>query len=255
MKTIVTDIGAQLLKEEAAKLFTRPFNLEHAKAGAPYACLDGRKAEIIKWDLQGFGPLLGFVRCPESGEDIAVRWLDDGTTRGAQAGPGDLVMTPIGYIDGRPVFVGDEIVSERTGRKHTIRPCDHHLAGFRWPEPEKRYPVTRLTGAELGRIYDGDDSATADWTNRGMDCLTAVANAALRHAVDSGQVVTAEQVNDEVRALGERMAERRAARDMAVAEAVRDWYVKEASDAPNLPTFCNIMSMRDLAAIIAKVTA
>ncbi len=33
-----------------APLHTRTFNLEHARAGAPFCCANGEAVEILKWD-------------------------------------------------------------------------------------------------------------------------------------------------------------------------------------------------------------
>jgi hypothetical protein len=36
----------------------KPFNIEHAKAGAPYGYLDGTTAEILKFDILGPYPII-----------------------------------------------------------------------------------------------------------------------------------------------------------------------------------------------------
>lgn len=268
---------------------TRPFNLEHAKAGAPFALATGEGVEIVKWDRKHAQCLVTVSK-----QDAAVRTYRADGTQGHGDGKFDLVMTPLGYIDGKPVFVGDEV--ETAGHRVRVQPGDHGFTSCRWPVPEKQYPVTRLTGVELGRIYDGDDTARADWTNRGMDCLTDVANAALRHAVDSGQLLipTTEQAyeigrqaaveafagDDPAEAAfwrfdackrgynkkwkGRPQSERdafkaeyraaladRAAYGMAVAEAVRRECEKELAEKQFTFPVLNV----DLAAIIAKVSS
>jgi hypothetical protein len=74
-------------------------------------------------------------------------------------------------------------------------------------EPEKVYPQTTLNGNELERIYQQKNMGRSGG-------FMAIANAAIRRACDSGQVVLREEFD---RAVGDR-----AARDMAVAIAVRN---------------------------------
>lgn len=103
------------------------------------------------------------------------------------------------------------------------------------PEPPaKVYPETRMTNAEL---------------EKSVSCcvheLRGAANAALRHAIDSGQVYTPQDVYDMKKEL---MRGSRAARDMEIAEAVLNAILaKEASNS------WLIAYRPDLPAIIATV--
>lgn len=73
-------------------------------------------------------------------------------------------------------------------------------------KPAKVYPVTQMTEVELSKANDLH-----------YGCSRTVANAALRHAIDAGQVVSINEVLAEVdRVIGVR----RAARDMAIGKAV-----------------------------------
>lgn len=69
-------------------------------------------------------------------------------------------------------------------------------------EPPRTYPETLMGITELGKAY-----------NDANCCIRAIANAALRHAIDNGQVITREEFD---RAIGDRKA-----RDMAIAQEVR----------------------------------
>jgi hypothetical protein len=82
--------------------------------------------------------------------------------------------------------------------------------------------------------------------------LVRVAEASLRHAIDSGQVITAEQAGEEARGLAKVMADRRDERDMAVAVAVRDELV---AGVARYSTGCSqyISSGLDFEAIIANI--
>lgn len=56
---------------------TRPFNLEHARAGAPYCCRDGHEATVLKWDARYPGrPILGM----KGPTDQAMGWNADGVS-------------------------------------------------------------------------------------------------------------------------------------------------------------------------------
>lgn len=107
---------------------TKPFNLEHASAGAPYASADGESATILKWDGRSEYPLIGV-----HGEaDEPASWTAQGEHLAGSASGADLVMTPLGHIDGKPVFVGDLIV---TG-SWQMRACPKQLITerCRWPD-------------------------------------------------------------------------------------------------------------------------
>lgn len=234
---------------------TRPFNVEHAKTGAPYACRDGSPATVFKWDAKGDPfALIGFTE--HGGSEVPENWTANGlrTVRGEH--PGDLVMLPLGYIEGKPVFVGDKIIN-CYGDKVSVPPHSRDFTNCRWPDPEKQYPVTGMTNAEIAKLW-------ADTCNRGDDyqqVMRDFINAALRHAIDAGTVVTrdahelamvklqcnanAAEIRAEVRSNSER-----AARDMAIAEAVREAVLSGFNAALNSGTSTFQV---DLTAIIAKV--
>lgn len=263
---------------------TKPFNLEHAKAGAPYMCRNGQEATIIKWDGRDSGyPLIG-VR---GSQDMPGAWNVRGAWLQSESEDVyDLVMTPLGHINGKPVFVGDKLVVRGCTNEYIASPRDinalHNLA---WPAPPRVYPETKMRAFDLHAAYikarGGADEGH-----------TAVANAALRHAIDNGQVITMEDHADKLKEVGRKVAaitspdlsglaqelrwqesiagfgtisgvkgvvqavkmivEGRAARDMEIAKAVREAcmsYVSSISQA--------YMQMKaiDLKSIIAKVRA
>lgn len=114
-------------------------------------------------------------------------------------------------------------------------------------EPKRRYPETALTSDELCRVSQESVEKTKDWSNLGDVVRYAIANAALRHACDNGQVVTREEFD---RAVGDRKA-----RDLAVAEAVKDSILGACAQTTGiwaLPVAMSAIKI-DLAAIIAEV--
>lgn len=78
-------------------------------------------------------------------------------------------------------------------------------------EPERVYPKTQMEPSDLVRVWHHAEGGTATM-------LREVANDVLRHACNSGQIVTREEFN---RAVGDRKA-----RDMSVARAVDAWYAQ-----------------------------
>lgn len=168
-------------------LHTRQFNIADARAGAPFCCANGDAVEILKWDRKHTQCIIGLAR-----QDAAVRkWRADGSYEDANSSAFQLVMTPLGFVDGKPVFVGDELVTP-TGMKWVASPVcrdtlGRSLADCRWPAPAPVYPETRLHYTELISIAMKTNSSPMAVT--GSQVLT-IANFALRHAIDAGQVIT-----------------------------------------------------------------
>ena len=169
--------------------FSKPFNISDTKVGAPYCCRDGQQAEILKWDCNHkCFPLIGVV-CENT-----YHYPESWTISGEQASdeelerrPGrDLVMLPIGMCQSKPVFMGDELVT-RVGVNFVVEA--KHIGDLdeenTWPVPELDYPTTQM------KLEDFDAALSKSGSH---ECISAraacaIANAALRHAIDAGQVV------------------------------------------------------------------
>ncbi len=268
----------------------KPFNLEHAKAGAPIASDDGVPVRILCWDRKH--PTHPIIAIEEIGDHEAIAFRANCCTE--FGGSNKLVMMPLGYIDGKPVFVGDEIEDGGPGdwTPSTAYPCNRDFKNCRWPAPEREYPK-----------FDGSIDALSIEYNKSKTFaggLVLAANAALRHAIDAGQVVTAGDHDAAIKAqdvlLENARAElqrtrvekqafygivnvgtvygtveaiecikaqlddarnRRAARDMAVAEAVRAEIASQIGPMVSAKYGISIdfQIIGDLAAIIAKVPA
>lgn len=110
-------------------------------------------------------------------------------------------------------------------------------------KPEKLYPESGMTEQELLKVYyiSGAPSTVLQYR--------AIANAALRHAIDAGQVMPLDQ---HVKEMGEAhiqgIVSARATRDLAIAEAVREWYVNQ------FPGIRGALVQPRLLDLIAKVT-
>jgi hypothetical protein len=229
----------QALKE------TRPFCLDHAKAGAPYACRNAQEATILKWDVRGKFSLIGHF----GPHDMACEWTDAGGHPTSYLF--DLVMTPLGYIDGKPAFVGDEVIANAgplKGERTKVRPTwiKADWDKFAWPTTEKQYPATWMTGAELCALWNQVPPGGTGGK------IAFIINAGLRHAVDSGQVVATETCNGAINAMAESAIAKRAAYGMAVAEAVQQAAYEAVRNSSAGFQFMAINSL-NLSAIIAKV--
>lgn len=166
---------------------TRPFNIEHAQAGAPFCCVNGEEVEILKWDRKHTQQIIGLAR-----QDQAIRtWRADGTYTDPNSKAYPLVMTPVAYVEGKPVFYGDTVV-DSAGDEFTVPPQNPGIAWTlcTWPKPEPVYPETICLPDELAIAYGNGITF--------LECLRAVANLAIRRAIEDGQVVRAEDANQQV---------------------------------------------------------
>lgn len=162
--------------------FTKPFNLEHAKAGAPYSCKDGTEATVLKWDGRLMGCSLVGVYGPN---DKVMTWAADGSYGSSRHDHIDLVMLPIGLIDGKPVFVGDEY-TDPLGNLRSASPSDRYYTCCTWPEPAKIYPISSALPCALKGAFN------SHWKKGGSmdESILYLASTAIRHAIDTGQVIT-----------------------------------------------------------------
>lgn len=169
---------------------TKPFDLNAAKAGATVGLLDqnenGYKLEILKYgDKKIFGILTDWNGC-----ESAEFWQLDGTYghRAEPNGPLTLVMLPLGYCEGKPVFSGDHLY-DPTGRGFLADVSD--TGSYEvciWPKPQPKYPETKTDPEEYRAAYNkvlGDSMENS---------LNRVANLAIKRAIQDGDVFTKQQV-------------------------------------------------------------
>ena len=106
------------------------------------------------------------------------------------------------YADGATIQILKQ--GEWVDMEDSVRFYDGAEYRIKPAEPERVYPMTLMTQYDLGKVYLAAEPAHL--------CHVIVANAALRHAMDNGQVVTREEFE---RALGDRDA-----RDLKIAKIV-----------------------------------
>jgi hypothetical protein len=165
-------------------LHSKLFSMVDAQAGAPYGCADGASATVFKWDCRRALYKIAGVR----GEiDESTMWTKEGRHLSGYGGDA-LVMLPLGMIDGKPVFVGDEFIWYIDKQLRVASPCMAGACGSwelcTWPAPAKVYPVSLMTFSELSDEYDRYHIHATS--------IRSMANAVLRHAIDAGQVIIAE---------------------------------------------------------------
>jgi hypothetical protein len=129
---------------DTTNIATRPFDMNLARRGAPYATRAGKKATILKWDCNHDL----FVLAGVFGEhDEPKRWRADGGFGHSRGSFGeDLVMTPLGEVEGRPFFCGDKIVGS-TGTVFNAEPRDQDGSHADWYWPAAPSLLSWTTGS------------------------------------------------------------------------------------------------------------
>lgn len=88
----------------------KPFNLDHAKAGAPVVTRAGLPVRICCFDVKATHfILLSLVTTKENLEEPLTSDRHGCELNSTYPGQDDLLMAPLGYVDGKPVFWGDSI--------------------------------------------------------------------------------------------------------------------------------------------------
>ena len=204
--------------------FSKPFDIEAAKQGAPYCCRNGEEAVVAKWDRRVLRYVLAGY-CDTS--DTPRTWTNNGCYSEVVDHEYDLVMLPLGMIDGKPVFAGDQIMDCSTLVHASATPGDHDFKYCEWPVSAPKWPETTMTDANLVSEYFGGGPVSHA---QEYEAWRRVANASIIHACESGAVVTAEaadNIRKEAYADGQASAVTheeavRAERDMNIAQAAID---------------------------------
>ena len=156
-------------------MHSKPFDIAHAQAGAPFSFDDGESAEIIAWSRSG---AMSLVSMKGQHQSLVLSRVD-----GTSGGMATLVMLPIGEIANLPVFVGDKCIGYDGAPFVATARMGSDWSHFSWPAPAKVYPKTLMSAELLESYCHGSGGSTAS--------LFRIANAAICHAIDAGQVVIA----------------------------------------------------------------
>lgn len=171
-----------------------PFNFDHAKAGAPYGTETGAPVEILKWDMQrATSPILALVG---DRQETALYGRD-----GLSSGFSKLVMLPLAMVEGKPVFVGDELRYKIDNCIVITHPQQREFADMYWPKPVKEYPKTRMKFKEFLTVADLQELKTSSLEERERFHMRAmtIANSAIRSAIDDGDIVTREAAYEAIK--------------------------------------------------------
>lgn len=110
----------------------RPFNYDQARQGAPVRLRDeGSSVRILCWDMEhNLTPIVALVRGNKDvAKEMTICYDKDGNVHAPKSypSPKDLVMAPVGIVDGTPVFWGDKIYHKKTG---TVNEINRHWPGM-----------------------------------------------------------------------------------------------------------------------------
>ena len=138
----------------------KEFNLEHAKAGAPYSQQSGRPARITAWDRKcgnGFS-LAGLCSQLDGHTENPETWMPNGIA--ASFPYQNLVMLPLGFVGDKPVHVGDVLLDPKavyqggswdTDGTFCVGPTmnESHFAGCVWPSEVPEIPKVRMPNEQV----------------------------------------------------------------------------------------------------------
>lgn len=127
---------------------TKEFNVEHTKAGAPYCQRNGLAARIGIWDREHVHYKLVGVAMGADGGEALKSWTEEGKNYADGSDSTiDLVMLPLGYCEGKPVFVGDELFRDGVGKYKIelntwlrMREDHKNFDNHKWPRTEPLMP-------------------------------------------------------------------------------------------------------------------
>lgn len=125
----------------------KAFNLDHAKDGAPFKTRDGQTVTVVEWDGKNeHWPILAYYGTSNKVGQWAKSGVDCSQSR-------DLVMVPLGFMEGDPVYAGDTIGSGKVILR--ADPKMHDFSAFHWPAPgEVAGPVANLLFEHnLAQVY------------------------------------------------------------------------------------------------------
>lgn len=182
---------------------TKEFNLMYAKAGAPVGTADGCDVEPLRWLAD---TMVGIVTT-EAGAQYPGEWDESGEYVSTPMGRERmrLVMLPLGECEGKPVFSGDTLCdysydSSSGDSSFMVSALAREFGRYGWPRVDDGYPKTTLSPDDLLQIFSDGPSGHR---GAGLSC-ECVANAALKHAVETGQLVPAEMLRKVARKIVER---------------------------------------------------
>lgn len=172
----------------------RPYSHEAAQQGAPIGLRNGAKVAILHVTTDKLiGMFTGVDETPHAGEwDLNGAFNEMSWEKGRM----DIVMLPLGIIDGKPVFAGDVLEHCQTGARHEVgdaRLVD--LGHWRWPLATPIFPKTRMSDGDLAEAHLGGLTKTSTPSEERRHII----NEGIARAIKDGDVVPAEMLGHAVR--------------------------------------------------------
>jgi hypothetical protein len=122
---------------------TKEFNVQHAKAGAPYAQRNGLAARIGIWNSNHPNGTMLVGTQTIQGYEHSCSWEANGNNpNGTKSN--DLVMLPLGYCEDKPVFVGDELEQINGDLGWAVGAAFNNFTNLRW---KRTTPVIPTLGS------------------------------------------------------------------------------------------------------------
>lgn len=179
---------------------TKPFNIEHAKDGAPVGARNGYvTVEILKY---GKDRIFGTMT---TDKEESACWSHDGLYGITNVETVlDLVMLPLGYCEDKPVFVGDVLLDPRMKGDEGFTICAGDYGGLhncKWPKPKAKYPETRMNANQCFNEFQSAFppkatlQITGSTTSATDNAARHLANIAIKDAIKDGDVFTRPQVD------------------------------------------------------------
>lgn len=177
------------------KRITRKYDNEAAIVGAPVGCRDERYIpDILKRTEDA---IFGTVSADGREEQI-IRWNKNGMTHVSIPGPHDLVMEPLGFCEDRPVWSGDILFDKQARSVEFVGWLGGlDFSDYTWSAPAK-WPTSTADPEQLHAVWGACPS-----NGGGLQAVfrshIAVANAAIAHECEAGNLIPRATVEKMVR--------------------------------------------------------
>lgn len=160
----------------------KPFNLEHAKAGVPVGLSDGRSCRILCFDRKEDRDDRCIILLIKDTIYQREHVIDATNTGIVCCNGGDLVMLPLGYIEDRPVFVGDVVqwnIDKIDSKWHDM------MVGYGWSSDDGTSAIWRFKPQkikkEVWQMLITESSGAAFYLPNGFSSEKALVDATLQY--------------------------------------------------------------------------
>ncbi len=155
----------------------RPFDFEQAKQGAPIGRGDGLPIRVLCWDRLAYSPnIFNLVTLVKSSSDFeSVVLYNHRGCASTQQSLVDLVMLPLDYVEGKPVYIGDELEYNGKTFQVTLGFKNHSFGkqAYAWPKSPVMFKGREL---KYDSVLWNKPGPNAEWSRvHAMDHTTQFA--------------------------------------------------------------------------------